>query len=488
MRARNILVIVAFVITYSGAHAQVAGTQYFMNSLPQYVSNNPAFMPKYKFALGLPGSMIDVNYYNSGFTYNDFTAKVNGGRVATPSRLIAALPKKTYITMTTQMDLLRFGMKIGTNMYVSFNSAVRGYGRTMIPKDAVALIANGNAGYVGKTASISPTADMILFLENSVGFAISPNEKLSVGARAKFLRGFMNANTASANASISVANDYAVTMAADLNVRTSGIYDNGKSFNLSNYSGNNGVAFDLGATYKLIPKLTLAASLLDIGAIKWKYDTYQYTLDKSKATYTFDGIDMASVVNGNRDGQAISDSLKTKFKPQEKAGSSYSTALPAKTLLSANYDVTKSFSVGMMAYAERFMGRTATGATIGINKHFGKVLSTSVSYGASNRSFNNLGAGFSLNLAPVQFYIVGDNLLRMPMSAIVHKNINEFANRTQVFTLRAGLNFVWGWDKGPTKAEENPYKGKTKKAQSTTDKTKQPGSNSQSVNIRKKKR
>jgi hypothetical protein len=485
MRTRNIWMIVAFVIVYSCAHAQVAGTQYFMNSLPQYVTNNPAFMPKYKFALGLPGSMIDLNYYNNGFTYNDLTTKQNGQRVATPSRLISALPPKTYITTTTQIDLLRFGLKIGPKAYLSINSAVRGYGRAMIPKDAVALLANGNGSYVGKTATIAPAGDMMLFLENSIGLAVAPTDKISLGARVKLLRGFANANTARANASVSVANDYAVTMAADLNVRTSGIYDNGKNFSFSNYGKNNGVAIDLGGTYKLLDKLTLAASLLDLGAIKWKYDTYQYTLDKSKSSYTFDGINITSIVNGTPDGQATVDSLKTKFKPKETPGSSYSTALPGKGIVSANYDVTKNFSVGAMIYAERFNGRLASGATLAANKHFGKVLSTTFSYGISNRSFNNLGAGLSLNLAPVQVYIVGDNLLRMPFSAMAHKNINEFLNNTQVFTLRAGLNFVWGWDKGPKKGEENPYKGKSKRTKTSTDTRKQPAPSS--MKVRKKK-
>jgi len=469
------------------ALAQISGTQYFMNSLPQYVGNNPAFFPRYKFALGLPGSMIDVTYTNNGFNYNDLTREENGKRIVTLPRFAATLPEKTYITTTAQVDLFRLGFHINSSAYLSLNSTVRGYGRTMVPKDAVSLLVDGNAAYIGKTASISPAGEMMLFWENSAGLAVSPTEKLSVGARVKILRGFFNANTATANATVAVAENYNMTLAADMNVRTSGIQSDQK-FSLSNYSGNNGMAFDLGATYRVFDKLTVAASLIDLGAIKWKNDTYQYTLDKTKANYTFEGVDIGRMIDGDSQyGQSLMDSLEAKFKPEEKQGASYRTALPAKMYASATYDIMKNFSVGTVFYGEKFMGRFATGWTLSANKHFGRVLSTSVSYTVSNRSFNNLGAGLSFNFAPLQIYVVGDNLLRLPLSAAAHKNMNEFINSTQVFTLRTGINFVWGWmnDTGK-KIEDKSFNSKKKDVKTSSDKSKQPTPGH--INVRKKKR
>src|ERR1041385_6950675 len=291
MRPARISLIIALTTFGGTAFAQIAGTQYLMNSLPQYVTNNPAFVPKYKFALGVPGSMLDFNYYNNGFNYNDITSVDNGKRVANLSKLTSVLPPKTYITSVAQLDIFRLGLKVGESAYLSVNSSVRGYGRAMIPKDAISLLVNGNAAYVGQTASISPAGEMQLFWENAVGLGVSLSEKLSVGARLKLLRGFMNVNTSSANATISVADNYNLTLAADMSVKTSGIHNINDGFKFSNYSGNTGVGLDLGATFKPIDKLTLAASLVDIGAIKWKYDTYQYTLDKTKANYTFQGVD-----------------------------------------------------------------------------------------------------------------------------------------------------------------------------------------------------
>ncbi|HEX8059870.1 MAG TPA: DUF5723 family protein, partial [Cyclobacteriaceae bacterium] len=365
-------------------------------------------------------------------------------------------------------------------------SGVRGYGRTMIPKDALSLFVNGNASFIGKTASISPRGDMQTFWENSVGFGTSLSQKLSVGGRLKVLRGFMNIDTRSANATVSVADNYSLTLAADMNVRTSGIHNASDGFKFSKYSGNTGLGIDLGATYKLFDKLTLAASLVDIGAIKWKNDTYHYTLNKATANYTFEGIDVSKLMEGGSAyGKSLSDSLNARFKPTEKTGSSYTTALPAKMFASADYIVRNNFHVGGVLYAERFNGRTFTGITLGANKHFGKVLSTTVSYTASNRSFNNLGAGLSLNLAPLQVYVVGDNLLRMPLSVMAHQKMNDFINSTQVFTLRAGINFVWGWSDDIKKDSYNSRRSNVKTSTTDTDKHPEPKS---VKNPRKKKK
>lgn len=487
MRIRHVISLF-LAVGCSQAFAQIEGTQYFMNSLPQYVGNNPAFFPRYKFALGLPGSMIGASYSNNGFNYNDLTKVENGKRVADLSRLAKALPEKTYITTTAQVDLFRLGLRITPSAYLSLNSSVRAYGRGMIPKDIISIIANGNQQYVGKTANISPEMEMMLFWENSAGLAISPTENLTVGARIKLLRGFLNTNTATANASISVAENYNVTLAADMNVRTSGIQNVEDDFKLSNYSGNNGMAVDLGATYKLFDKLTVAASIVDLGTIKWKNDTYQYTLDKTKANYTFSGVDINRLIDGDADyGKSFADSLEVKFKPTEKEGSAYSTMLPAKMYASASYEVMKNFSVGTVLYGETFMGRFATGWTLAANKHFGRFLSTSVSYTVSNRSFNNLGAGLSLNLAPIQFYVVGDNLLRLPFSVAANKNLNEYINSTQVMNVRVGINFVWGWmtDSGK-KIEDKSFNSKKKAVKTSSDKSKHPAPST--VNVRKKKK
>jgi hypothetical protein len=418
MKVREIFLLAILVIVVNYASAQVPGTQYFMNSLPQYVTNNPAFIPKYKFALGLPGSMVDANYLNNGFSYNDLIRNVEGRRVTTRLRLDEALPSKTFITGTAQFDLFRLGLQVGDDSYLSLNSAIRGYSPTMIRKT---------------TDNVAVQSNMTLFWENSMGFATTPVKNLTLGARVKILTGFVNANTVTANAAIYNTSD-SVTIATTMNARTSGVQNRNDDFRFSKYSGNNGFAIDLGVTFKPVDKLTLAASLLDLGSIRWKNNLYQYTLDPSTANYTYTKSELDKTLNDDPGTGQIVDTLKSRFKPQEKPGSAYSTMLPSKMLLSANYDVGRNFSVGTMFFAQRYMNKTSTGMTFAMNKHFGKIISTTLSYSIYEKTYNNFGAGLSLNFTPIQIYAVTDNIngLFNPESA-------------QTLTFRGGVNFVWGW-------------------------------------------
>jgi hypothetical protein len=287
-------------------------------------------------------------------------------------------------------------------------------------------------------------------------------DRLTIGARFKYLKGISNLTTETSNLSVAVSDNYQITASADVLVKTSGIYkatQSGFDFNKSynSYLNNNGVAFDLGANLKITEKLSVAASIIDIGQIAWTNDTYQYSLDKSKATYTFDGIDAQKLVKGNTDYlTGIADTLKNKFKLKETSSGSYSTMLPTKIYLSGNYELIKNLNVGAVFYSETFRDRVFTGWTGSVNKNFGKLASLSLSYSMAERSSNNLGAGLSLNLAPFQFYVVGDNLLNAPVSLITSQSVNNYINNTQYFNVRAGLNFVFGRD-GVTKVKKEPH-------------------------------
>lgn len=451
--------------------AQIETTSYFMTSLPQSVISNPAFVPKYKFSLTLGTSMMAA-YSNSGFNYNDLKKKEDGKMVADLSKWANNLPDKSNIVAASQLDLFRLGLRINPKLYMTLTSTVKEYSLTLIPKDLAALVPNGNASYIGRTVTTSPELQLTSYLENALGFSYELTKQLRIGARVKFLNGVVSMATKSANVDIAVSENYdSIRFAADMKVKTSGIYDldqSDYSFSdqVSNYLKNNGLGVDLGATYKLTDKITLAASLTDIGQINWKNNTYEYTLDKSTAHYTFSGVEATELLHGNAKlFEGLADSLKTKFKPVEKQTGAFKSPLPSKMYLSGSFEVMKGFTAGAILFAEKFHGRFGPGLALAMNKNFGKVLSTSLSYTVSNRSFNNFGAGFSLNLAPVQIFVVGDNLLNIPVVLAAKQELNPYLNSTQVFNMRAGLNFVWGWtrESAGDKKESKAYNSKGKK-------------------------
>jgi Family of unknown function (DUF5723) len=481
--------IILFFVESSVAFAQNEGTLALMNSLPQQMDINPSFVPKYSFSFTLPATSFGAFYSNNGFAYRDLISKqADGATVADLPKLRAALSTKNYVTQSLSIDLLRVSFRVNDKLFMSVGAQGKAYSRLMLPKDALNILIDGNQSNssTGSTNfSLSPQAESVSYLETYVGAAYKINDALTVGIRAKYLKGLTNVTTENSNLNLSTDNStYAISATAAAEIRTSGIYNlsqSGYSFKVGDYLTNNGFGVDLGASYKITDKITVAASLLDIGSIQWKNNTYAYALDAAKAKYTFAGFDLTKLVNNEPNYvQSVTDSITNNFKFVESSIQSYSSAIPTKMYLNGTYQLREQLTLGAVLFGETFKGRLATGITLGANKHFGKWFSLSGSYTISNNSYNNLGAGFSLNLATVQLYLAGDNLLRAPFSG---SEINGFVNSTQFFNIRTGLNFVFGWkpskSSGAAKADDFKGKGQKKSVKST---------NSRSSDFRRKKK
>src|SRR5262245_38644771 len=106
--------VLAMMLLSGKSFAQIETTSYFMNNLPQHVISNHAFVPKYKFTLGLPISSIVATYSNNGFSYSDLLKKENGRTVGDLSKLSNSFSDKNYIKNSVQVELLRLGIKINS--------------------------------------------------------------------------------------------------------------------------------------------------------------------------------------------------------------------------------------------------------------------------------------------------------------------------------------------------------------------------------------
>lgn len=467
----RLLIVLLGCIAHQALFAQNEGTLFFMNSISQSVYTNPAFFPKYKTSIGLPGSSTMVHYGNNGFSYKDFATKEAGVVTANLDKLYSSLKPKNYLTQANQVDILRLSFKTGARLYLTWNVTAKTYSRLMLPKDFLGLFLNGSTPFLGKNVSISPKAEALAFVESGIGGAYQVNKNLNVGLRVKWLKGIGNATTKSSALNIAIdPTTYAMTAQGNLDLRTSGVqnfsnsaFDFGDSY--ADYLKNNGFAIDLGATYRIMDRINLSFSVIDLGSIKWKNNTYGYSLDPEKAKYTFKGIDLNAAFNERDAFNGALDSLQNRFEPTEGTIAAYRTAIPTKFYLGGNYEIRRNFTTGMVLHAELYRGRLQTGLTAAISKNFGKVFSATGSYTLSNFSYNNIGVGASLNLPPFQLYLVGDNILR---AAFAGKELNKFVNNTQVFNLRAGLNIILGWDKMPDKlpsdAPSPAYKSKKRKS------------------------
>jgi hypothetical protein len=463
---------IALLTTLPG-FAQVEGTLQFMNSLPQVVNNNPAFRPIYKGHIGLPGSSFFVAYTNNGFTYNDLVSTQNGTTTADLSKLSKTLRERNFITQSIQFDLFRMGFQLSPKFYLMGHVTAKSHAQIMVPKNAIGLFVDGTTPYVNGVADLTSQVNGLGYLESALGASIEPARGLRIGFRAKFIQGAASINTVRGDGQLVVDNNYNMTASANVLVTTSGInaLSNG-SPTVSDLLKNTGFGLDAGATLELLPGLKLSASILDLGFISWKNDLKQYSLDPTKATYTFRGIDINRILDDD-DGYLNEqlDSLQSRFELDESTPAAYRTGLPTRMLLSGELQVVKNFSVGGLMILQAYKERINPTLVFSANKNFGRGLTTSFSYTISNNGWNNLGAGLSLNMAPFQIYVVGDNLLRVPIALVADGNMNNVINSAHFFNLRAGLNFVWG----RMKSEQAASKSK-------------PTGNSRLADIRSKKR
>ncbi len=275
--------------------AQPEATMYTLSGVPQHVNYNPAFVPNYKFVLSLGTGSVHGHYSNSSFSYSDLAVRRGDSLVADLVKFNSSLNKKNYITMAGDVEVFRLGIQLSKRLYFNWTVGTKVFARQMIPQDLTSLFINGTAGFVNSSASFSPALEATSYLESAFGASYKVNDKLTVGGRLKLLRGIVNASTESSELRLSVADDYTMTLTGDVFARTSGI-QNADDADVNDYLKNKGFAIDLGATLKLTEKLSVGASLLDVGAINWKNDTYAYTLDPSVATYTFAGVDLLMVM------------------------------------------------------------------------------------------------------------------------------------------------------------------------------------------------
>ncbi len=444
MKRYLLLSIISATVVFS-AYAQQEFTLHLMQTIPQSAYNNPAYVPTFNSYIGLPGiSSIYTSEYNSGFSYNDvFTRREDDSLVVNLEALNNKLKSRNYFINQQEIDVLSFGFRLNPKMYLNFNLTGKNIEAFEYPNDIMALFVNGNSDFVGKTMNLSLSLDGMGYFETGVGMSYKVNDKLTVGARFKYLSGIINARTNQADFELFTDEFYALTISGDMQIETSGIDEmsNGDYAigvkDISKYFKNSGFGLDIGGTYQINDKFRVGASISDIGFINWKNDVTSYTLEKEVSEFTWEGIDIQELITKSDALDNLLDSLENSFEIVEAHGGQYKTALPLRTYVTGRYLLPRNTEVGMVFFSEKYGKIWQTGIGLVGNKQFGKHFDFSLSYSFRKNTYNNLGAGFSLRLPPFQIYAVSDNLLGAPL----------YLNNIKYINLRMGINLVFNWNK-----------------------------------------
>ena len=436
-------------ITLTG-YGQQDLSMVFLREVGQHSFANPAFQPEYQVNVGLPViSSTYVGLSNTGFSYNDVFSKENGSLYLNLDNLVGTLDQENYFDADASIDLIHLSFRTTDRLYLSFNFSARTYKSVMYPGDLVDFIVAGNEPFIGEQLNVSPAVESFSFTELGFGASYQLTDRLTIGGRLKLLGGIENATTNHAELQLQTeADTYHLTAVANASLLTSNIQridQDGFDFGDFNVMNNLGFAVDLGATFQATDRLQLGVSVLDLGSIKWKENLYEYYLDPDQANYTFEGSPINDLFkNGEAPYNAIMDTIQDNFEFQERVTGSYSTSLPVKSYLTGNYQISNSLSTGAAFYMQHYDDRWKTGLGLNLTKQFSNILTTSFTYSMREGTYDNFGGGFSLNLKPVQIYLVSDNLLNALYHGVTDGKLNGYINNSKSMNFRFGINFIFG--------------------------------------------
>lgn len=430
MKKLSTLFLVLFISVASMAQQNLV--VYNMKTLPQRQYANPAMNPDARFYIGIPG--ISSTYINSSFTaftISDLRTAIeaapDGAKVLNVNKLGDILGAPNYMKLNTDAELISFGFKLKKNFFYA-NSTLRNQFRFQYPEDLLRFALQGNGGNnLGKTFNFGFGLDVLQYLETGIGWSREFTDKLTIGVRAKYYQGINNLSVETMDLNFRTdPNDYSWLLSADVKVNAAtsigGIqlpdtFPNGLAFegaeNIRFPFKNYGFGMDLGTRYKLSKKLTLSASLVDLGYIDWKESSYTFQSKNPKREFRFEGVEIDNFFNDSmaweRSFEQLGDTLLDQFNLQS-TEEQYITRMFSEFYLGANLNIFKNHNAGLLFYGSWYNKKLYPAFTVSWNSKIRRILGVSVAWSYMNRSFANLGAGLSINAGPVQFYVVSDNL------------------------------------------------------------------------------
>ena len=411
-------------------------TIHFLNKINQSNYSNPSFIPDNNFSIGLPVlSAISGDLSNSGFQIKDVLKRAADDSIHITDNIRNivnnVLHENNYFTADIATDLLAVKFKV-KGLYFGVNVTERVNVHFDYPQDFAKLLFLGNAVFVdeNREANVGFKVNATHYREYGLSGALKIKH-LTLGTRLKLLTGFSDLSTQKSDIKIHTnPDDYSITTKADVLVNTTlpdSTVTGGQYVANTMSMKNKGFGIDIGGTLDLSSKLSVAASLVDLGFIKWSSsEVTNYQSAVNPAPYT--GVPLSVFSAGSK---AFTDTLKKRF-DVVKTHNAYTTMLTPKVYLSGTYKLTGKDKLGVLIYSE-YYNRTHTALTLAYNRNFGSWFTGGLTYSIFNNDYLNIGLGLGFKFGPVQIYSVQDNILGLiqPRST---NNVN----------FRFGINLVFG--------------------------------------------
>lgn len=418
-----LLVLGLLLAVHQAGYAQYLRTSYFMEGTHYRQQLNPALAPG-KGYLNLPViGTFNASVNSSTLGYQDVVDIIDnseGGDFFMNNSFINKLDNLNNLNVNLSTDILSAGWYKGKNFW-SFNIGLRNDIGASISKSLFEFLRDMDgleADDWNRLSNINEkvnaqSLEINSYAEIGIGLARNINSRLTVGARVKALLGIgnlrLNINNISVKSNLSGYDESDLSNMrghAEINVdatlensskmielvENDGVIDEIEfgSLGLAGY----GMGIDLGATYKLMDRLTLSASLLDLGFMKWskkntsvaKSSAHQeYDLTNPSEAYDFvDKVSSGEVLNFDMLNMSLDKQVE----------SSRSTSLTSTLVFGAEYELLGDWLAIGTLYTARFIKpETLNELTFSANIRPKNNLNLAVSYSVLQ------GAGKTFGLA-----------------------------------------------------------------------------------------
>ncbi|MCU4155341.1 hypothetical protein J1N10_05100 [Carboxylicivirga sp. A043] len=436
-----------------------------LKGVPQTTQINPAFRPVKGgyFALPALGS-VKINGSNTGFSWSDVIRSGTGlqadSLVIDLDNLAENMQANNLFATEASVQIVGFGFRI-KKAFITFDVNHRLKAKMNYPESLLDL-RYGNYNYDQDVPINHSLSDLFIntmdYHEVALGISHPITEKLTFGARIKYLIGVANAETEKFNVGIETFEDGRMLMTSDAAIRTSyplvvDLDEDGYIDDISTdddadvadilMGDNRGFGFDAGLTYQLNEKWTFGAAVNDIGFINWKSNTNRFF---SNGTFEYNGVDISQTITGDDDDVDYLEDLADDFEDSFKFSSdesSYKTNIMGSFNVTAQYQPKEWLDLGAIYKSYFVDGKTVPETTLAVGLNPGKALSTVFTYSLMKNAPANFGTGIALKLGAFQIYAATDNL-----NSLIVPDKAKYVNA------RLGINFVFNGRKKKQQTED----------------------------------
>ena len=397
----------------------VVGQRLTMNSLsdkiPFSVNNNPAFLPSSKKILGVPLLSNHSAYVgNNGFSVAEFTTVDAENSVSPDLSLIDNLWRRNKLEFSLESNLFYFSRINGLGDYLDISYSIRSEGRLNYSDNLLYLGGNGNVGISDPNVDLRRISTKIMvFHQFSIGYNRLISPAVRFGMRFKVLNGVGLANLARPKGELEAGQDRWAFDVERLRFYSSGFsvssrdgFDwRNKFFSKTNW----GTAADIGLSGNLNDKTKLSMSLIDLGFIRWRDNTYKYELNNIQ--YEWTGFRSRELDDDDSQQQFEDDldSLGDIGQNSDTAHISFIRPLTAKTYLTLERTLRPGKSVGVTFYSSIYNWRINPAFGFFYKTTIGKKVDWSASLNVQNRGVT-LGSALNTQIGKTNIYVASDNV------------------------------------------------------------------------------